>query len=299
MNADCPVCGAEGAALEACQKVVPAAEAAEAEQEPEQQPEEQPEKEPEPPAQEPAPAVQNAEGAGMPVTYAAAGEVSTEQELIDALDGESISTIKLMDNVNIASTLTIDRNVTLDLNGMVLRMTGSDSVIEVKSGTLTLEDSNSSAEHKCKEDAGLWVLDESGDKTVRGGVITGGKATNGGGVCVQRTGTFIMTGGNIVGCHANNSGGGVYVQGTFQMNEGAKIIGCHISKEDISSNGDAVYINANGTMTMTGGEISNCFYGLYIAGYATLNANGGTVKSAVISTGTITNQLWRVQKGSE
>ncbi len=56
MNADCPICGAEGAALGACQKYVPAAEAAEAEPEPEQQPEEepeqpegQPEKEPEPP----------------------------------------------------------------------------------------------------------------------------------------------------------------------------------------------------------------------------------------------------------
>ena len=35
MNADCPICGAEGAALGACQKYVPAAEAAEAEPEPE------------------------------------------------------------------------------------------------------------------------------------------------------------------------------------------------------------------------------------------------------------------------
>lgn len=88
MNADCPICGAEGAALEACQKYVPAAKAAEAEPEPEQQPEEepeqpegQPEKEPEPPAQALAPAVQSAEGAGMPVTYAAVTEVSTADEL--------------------------------------------------------------------------------------------------------------------------------------------------------------------------------------------------------------------------
>ena len=59
-----PICGAEGAAPEACGKYVSPAEAAEAEPEPEQQPEEepeqpegQPEKEPEPPAQALAPAV--------------------------------------------------------------------------------------------------------------------------------------------------------------------------------------------------------------------------------------------------
>lgn len=55
MNADCPVCGAEGAAPEACEKYVPATEAAEdePEPEPEQQPEEQPEKEPEPTVRHP------------------------------------------------------------------------------------------------------------------------------------------------------------------------------------------------------------------------------------------------------
>ena len=282
MNADCPVCGAEGAALEACQKYVPEAEAAEEEQEPEQ-PEGQPEEEPEPTAQEPAPAVQNAEGAGMPVTYAAVKEVSTEDELKAALGDSSISTIKLMKNVGITSTLTINRTVTLDLNGKVLKMTVNGSVIEVSSGsTLTLEDSNPTESHKFKgDDTELWKLDESGgDQTVQGGVITGGTAEHGGGVYVD--GTFIMNGGNIVGCYANNSGGGVYVGGTFQMNGNAKIIGCSVD-DNATSYGDGVYIG--GTMTMTGGEISNCSVGLYIAG--TLNANGGTVKSHVNSTGTI------------
>ena len=293
MNADCPVCGAEGAALEACQKYVPAAEAAEeaeAEPEPEQQPEEepeqpeeQPEKEPEPTVQEPAPAVQNAEGAGTPVTYAAVKEVSTEDELKAALGDSSISTIKLMENVDITSTLTINRTVTLDLNGKVLKMTVNGRVIEVSSGsTLTLEDSNPSTEHKFREDAtGLWVLDESGDKTVQGGVITGGKADRGGGVYVE--GRFNMNGGNIVGCHANNDGG-VYVGGTFQMGGNAKIIGCSFNENNPAGSA-GVYVG--GTMTMTGGEISNCKVGLYIAG--TLNANGGKVKSYVASTGTITS----------
>lgn len=279
MNADCPVCGAEGASLEACGK---AAED-EPEAEPEQQPEEQPEEEPEPTVQAPAPAVQNAERAGMPVTYAA-GEVSNADELTDALADSSVDTIKLMANVDITSTLEIKRNVTLDLNGKVLRMTGSGSVIEVNNGkTLTLKDSNPSASHKFKADAaGLWVLDESGDQTVQGGVITGGKADSGGGVYVE--GSFNMNGGNIVGCHANTNGGGVYVGGTFQMDGNAKIIGCSFNENNPAGSAG---VCVGGTMTMTGGEISNCSVGLYIDG--TLNANGGTVKSYVISTGTITS----------
>ena len=315
MNADCPVCGAEGAALEACQKYVPAAEAAEAEPEPEQQPEEepeqpegQPEKEPEPTAQALAPAVQNAEGAGTPVTYAAAGEVSTEQALIEALGNDSISTIKLVQDVKLTKTLTIQRgvtdsNVTLDLNGKVLNLNGNQ--IHLKRYKLTLIDSNPNVEHKFKEDAtGLWGLDESGgDKIVRGGVITGGKATNGGGVRVAvNFGEFIMKGGNIVGCTAGK-GGGVYVETAsraetkFTM-EGGSIVGCTASKEGggvcgakdfimtggsiksckVTSSANSTFgggVCAKGTFTMTGGEITDCRVAV---GSADCTAMGGGVR---------------------
>lgn len=263
MNADCPVCGAEGAALEACQKYVPAAEAAEAEPEPEQQPEEepeqpegQPEKEPEPTAQALAPAVQSAEGAEMPVTYADVTTVSTEQELKAALKGDSATTtVKLTQNVTLTATLEARGDVTLDLNGKVLNLNSKQ--ITVNRDTLTLSDSNPNEEHKFREDAsGLWVLDNSGDKTVRGGVITGGKATNGGGVCVQRSGKLIMTGGNIVGCSATN-GGGVYIAIATAYNfftmEGGSIVGC-----TASSQGGGVCVADGKTFTMTGGSIESC-----------------------------------------
>lgn len=249
MNADCPVCGAEGAALEACEKYVPATEAAEDEPEPEQQPEEQPEKEPEPTVQAPAPAVQNAEGAGMPVTYAAAGEVSTEQELTTAIKDASVATVKLTKDITLTDTLTVRRDVTLDLNGKVLNLNGKQ--IKVNTDTLTLDDSDSSAEHKFKEDAtGLWVLNSSGDKTVQGGVITGGSAGKGGGVWALNVySNFIMEGGNIVGCTATR-GGGVYVQTNFTM-KGGSIVGCTASSE-----GGGVYVN--GTFTMEKGSIKSC-----------------------------------------
>ncbi len=176
----------------------------------------------------------------MPVTYAAPGEVSTEGELRAALDNSSVDTIKLVQDVKLTKTLiiqrdVIDSNVTLDLNGKVLNLNGNQ--IHLKRYKLTLIDSAPNAEHKFREDAtGLWVLDNSGDKTVRGGVITGGKATNGGGVRVAvNFGEFIMKGGNIVGCTAGK-GGGVYVETAsraetkFTM-EGGSIVGCTASSE--------------------------------------------------------------------
>lgn len=300
MNADCPICGAEGAAPEACGKYVSPAEAAEAEPEPEQQPEE----EPEPPAQALAPAVQSAEGAGMPVTYAAVTEVSTADELKTALGDSSVDTIKLTKDVTLTETevLTARGDTTLDLNGKVLNLNSKQ--ITVNRDTLTLSDSNPNAEHRFKEDAtGLWVLDNSGDKTVRGGVITGGEATNGGGVRTQRSGKLIMTGGNIVGCSATN-GGGVYIGGTATENnfftmEGGSIVGCTASSEGggvcvapgktftmekgsiksckVTSSANSTFgggVCVRGTFTMTGGEITGCRVAV---GSADCSAMGGGV----------------------
>ena len=310
MNADCPICGAEGAAPEACGKYVSPAEAAEAEPEPEQQPEEepeqpegQPEKEPEPPAQALAPAVQSAEGAGMPVTYAAVTEVSTADELKTALGDSSVDTIRLTKDVTLTAKLENTRDVKLDLNGKVLNLNGNQ--IRARRNTLTLIDSDSSAEHKFREDAtGLWVLDNGGDKTVCGGVITGGKATNGGGVYVSiNYGKLTMKGGNIVGCTAEK-GGGVYVKDgksgvetNFTMEDGSSIVGCTASKEGggvyvereftmkggsiksckVTSSANSTFgggVCVRGTFTMTGGEITGCRVAV---GSADCTAMGGGV----------------------
>lgn len=150
----------------------------------------------------------------------------------------------LCNNVNLTQTLVIRGNVTLDLNGFVLKITGSGSVIQVDSGTLTLVDSHPAAIHKfVKEATGLWTLNENaGTEIVKGGVITGGTGSTykynndigqivyndcGGGVFVAPGASFIMEGGNIVGCSAGKSGGGVKVtnDGDFKMS-GGTISGC-------------------------------------------------------------------------
>lgn len=168
--------------------------------------------------------------------------VSTADELTAALGNAAVTSIQLTGNIDISSTLVVTKDVTLDLNGHVLKMTGKGSVIHVKSGTLTLVDNNTSAEHKFTDDNGLWKLDDNGDKVVKGGVITGGTGSTykynndigqivyndcGGGVFVAPGASFIMEGGNIVGCSAGKSGGGVKVtnDGDFKMS-GGTISGC-------------------------------------------------------------------------
>ena len=151
-------------------------------------------------------------------TATAVTEVATPEALTAALADDTVAAIQLTSDINISATLTIRRTVTLDLNGHVLKMTGSGSVFLIEGndaknyfGKLTLTDSNPEAVHKfTPNDAGLWVLNETdGTQTVTGGVITGGTGTSytsssifGGGVHI-RGGEFTMTGGNIVGCTAS------------------------------------------------------------------------------------------------
>ena len=170
-------------------------------------------------------------------------EVNNESELTLAIENTNVNTVKLAENISISSSLTVDRIVTLDLNGKVLKMTGSGSVITINDGgNLTLTDSNTAAEHKFMPGTnGLWVLNENGSKTVSGGVITGGtgypfplssgSVNCGGGVYIAPGGQLTMTGGNIIGCSAEY-GGGVCIyprqdskQGQFSMS-GGSIIGC-------------------------------------------------------------------------
>ena len=80
-----------------------------------------------------AAAVLNGLYTALPIANGEA-EVTTAQELTSALADSSISRITLKGNIDIGSTLTVNRTVTLDLNGNVLKMTGGFSVIKVESG---------------------------------------------------------------------------------------------------------------------------------------------------------------------
>lgn len=209
-----------------------------------------------------------------------AGEKLTEENMSGSTIGAPVTisektlnsgTYYLCNNVKLTQALVIQGDVTLDLNGFVLKITGSDSVIKVESGTLTLVDSHPAAIHKFVKNTGdPWMLDESqGTGIVRGGIITGGNGINstddlnqngGGGVYVCPGAELVMQGGSIVGCGAKQ-GGGVYVAdkneaktlGRFTM-EGGSIVGCVATDESYSGGGVANH----GDFTMTGGTIRSC-----------------------------------------
>lgn len=220
-------------------------------------------------------------------------EVTTASELTGALADSSISRITLKGDIDIGSTLTVNRTVTLDLNGCVLKMTGSDSVIKVEAdGDLTIQDRNTTTQHKfnphCKYQTwyiDMWELDNGGSEIVSGGVITGGGGdqSNGGGVLVAG-GTLVMAGGSIVGCSAMSRGGGVYLgkdsdtgkSGTFIMTSGS-IIGC------AAQLGGGVYVTSGCTFVMaTSSNIHNCIAnndGGGVINHGTFQMRGGTIST--------------------
>ena len=243
----------------------------------------------------------------VPTTAFAEGEtnrkVETEQELVNALADSSADIITLKNDIAIGTTLTVLRKVTLDLNGYVLKMTGSGSVIILDNksgitGDLTLIDSNPTAEHKFKVNgAEPWVPDNSGTETVYGGIITGGTGSRiffsngveGGGVIIG-SGALTMNGGNIVGCIANQGGGLFLSDGSFTMNAGS-IVGCSTPNRlttgeafhgGIYAFGPMANRDTTGVITLTGGLIkNNGRYAINAAYHTTIYANGGEVYGGV------------------
>lgn len=247
---------------------------------------------------------------GTPLT---AAEPSKEWVNITEEKVLTEGTYFLCNNVNLTHPLVIRGNVTLDLNGFVLKITGSGSVIKIESGTLTLVDSHPAAIHKfVKEATGLWTLNENaGTEIVKGGVITGGigrehsfssvygsiSENGGGGVFINQDASFVMEGGNIVGCSAvgeHNTAGGVLVarSASFVMKAG-KIAGCTAAR------GGGVYVAdrdgdyALGSFTMNGGTIEWCVaYGSAayddgggVNNLGSFTMNGGTIRNCTAAYG--------------
>ena len=151
--------------------------------------------------------------------------VISENALLNALSG-SAEVIRLTGDIDISSSLTVNRTVTLDLNNHVLTITGENSFITVsgQNTTLTLTDSaETKTERKFRiNQDGTWVPDENGDKTVSGGVITGGimgvdlygTPTVGGGVLIENRGTLTVTDGTV-NAPIGNIRGTIAGSGTF------------------------------------------------------------------------------------
>ena len=173
-----------------------------------------------------------------PLLTTAASEMNLQGMIEQANAG---ATITLNSNTEIAATLQIKKDLILDLNGHVLKMTGSGSVLKVSDrATLTIQDSRPQNPHGSY--AGLPA----------GGVITGGKGTDAGGsvhsvggaVFLENGTTLNLEGGTLTG---NSSRGSVFINGATLVMSGGTITG------------ETFGVHNNvGTFTMTGGRITGC-----------------------------------------
>lgn len=218
-------------------------------------------------------------------------EVSTAEKLTAALSGTD-GIVKLTDDITITEGLKITRDVTVDLNGHVLRYDETadpDSIFRVKSNcALTLTDSRPQAEH---EDTTLPA----------GGLITGGKGFAhdngagqsytyfGGGVYVETGASFVLAGGTIYACGVRSGaisafGGGIYAEGGSVTVTGGAIRNCVVST-DYGASGGAIYAKA-GSVTMSGGVISGCSAkdggGILTSG-CTVQITGGRIENCKAS----------------
>ena len=238
-----------------------------------------------------------------------AQEVSSEQELTAALADSANGVVRLTADITITAGLKITRDVTVDLNGYVLRYDEAaepDSIFRVEAGkTLTLRDNRPAATH---EDA----------KLPAGGLITGGKGFKydngagqsynyyGGGVYVEAGASFVLAGGTIYACGvqsgansaygggiyacgvqsgANSAyGGGIYAEGGSVTMTGGAIRNCAVSA-DYGASGGAIYAKA-GSVTMSGGVISGCSAmdggGILTSG-CTVRITGGRIENCKAS----------------
>ncbi|MGE9883566.1 InlB B-repeat-containing protein [Blautia obeum] len=216
-----------------------------------------------------------------PMTAFAVNEDATAlQTLLD-----NGGTVTLSKDYTIDTTLNVNNTVTLDLNGHVIKMTGSGSVINVGSnGNLTLQDSSAAKSgvitggNASSKGGGVYISN-GGSFTMNGGTIEKCYAKYGGGVCID-SGSFTMNGGAIKGCSASDQGGGVYTIRDITMSGGT------IENCSATNRGGGVYTSQR-NFTMSDGTIKNCSAssggGVFVENKGNFTMNGGAIENCSAS----------------
>ena len=190
--------------------------------------------------------------------------VSSEEELrtavsADPADGTQ-NHIRLADNVTvIGGQLVIDKTVTLDLNGKVLkvsRYTAKAAQMYV-TGALTLEDSSAEKTGTICSDytgtAGLVVsVDGSGSLTMNGGTITTDGMANAGNALKIGKGASVTFNGGVIRCGAKRGNRAVNVSGTFIMNGGSVLADRGDGSETFIT---AINGNSRSAISIVGGTV--------------------------------------------
>ncbi len=179
---------------------------------------------------------------------------------IDHTGGFRITEIKLYADWDVYEEKTLDYyncHVVVDLNGhSIIRHTEDGS--QIKNGGV----------FRISNDAHLQIDDSDPDSAgydgIRGGVITGGANTNGGGAfTLTDRSKLTITGGTVYRCTTNEYGGAVMLKGTsvkhpeFKM-AGGRIYFCQTTGAWSNSHGGAVYCD-NGSVVLSNCRIDSCY----------------------------------------
>ena len=308
MNADCPICGAEGAAVERCGKYAAPAEDKAAQPADEEQPDTGA-----PDADKPAvePAVQSADqGIAIQAAHTHcicggnvnAGDHTAHSDVTyTAWNGTSgisytnnTAYVYLTGNASLNSDLIVDgKTLHLCLNGKTLSSNGEKKIKVRNNARLVLCDCQGGGTIKGAT-KNVWgggcVYLYTSTLDMFGGKLTGGKVTKGGGggaiAMDDQQCIFNMYGGEISGNNGNNYGGAIFRKfdankpnttgGAFNMYGGT-------IKNNTAKNGGAFFSTTGGSINLTGGTISG-----NKATMSSNNAGGGAIYMRGCGTITIT-----------
>ena len=280
MNADCPICGAEGAAVERCGKYAAPAEDKAAQPADEEQPDTGA-----PDADKPAvePAVQSADqGIAIQAAHTHcicggnvnAGDHTAHSDVTyTAWNGTSgisytnnTAYVYLTGNATLNSDLIVDgRTLYLCLNGKTLSSNGEKKIKVRNNARLVLCDCQGGGTFKGATKnvwGGACIYLYTSTLDMFGGKLTGGKVTGkGGGGAIaldDKDCVFNMYGGEISKNDGNKAGGAIFrtfgsgvnqAGGTFNMYGGT-------IKDNKAQNGGAFYSVTASTVNLAGGTIS-------------------------------------------
>ena len=250
-----------------------------------------------------------------PAASGAVTDVSTAADLTAAIANPDVNTVRLAANISISSSLTVNRTVTLDLNGYTLTSgdTECDDIFSVNEhGNLTVKDSGTGGKIDGQNkncgfsinggiltlksgtiincmtdgDGGAVDISDGGKFEMSGGAITNCKASDdSGAVDIGNGCTFIMNSGTISGCRADDDAGAIFIKGnaSFVMNGGT------IENCSAGFCGGAVKMRSTSRFTMNGGTISGCTAqqggGVYVDGSSTFTMNDGSIASCTAVNG--------------
>lgn len=211
------------------------------------------------------------------------------EELTSAGGEMGGGTYYLTDDVELQSDLTVTGEVTLCLNGHILKGTGQNNVISVQRGAdFTLCDCNGSqsTHYYTVDEDGLYIFDGVTADTpeaqpLEGGVVTGKNTIEGGGIYVRGS-TFTMEGGTIAGNDTDLGGGAFVYDSTFTMKGGAIVGNNAYFGGGIYAQGSTVTITGNASIA---GNLSQYGGGIYIYYESTLTIGENAAISENVSEG--------------